>query len=260
MTERPMLVKMVENKNNEIFMKILRFIQFGVFIALTHQAQAGFFGGGVSSNTSKTFDHQQDGFRVNFGSHINSALDLEFNYVEFGNSSFDDPSHVPPDLDDVDDIGTFENIGFGGISSSEGGLKYTGIESLDTFGISAGLKLKKNVKSWLQVYARASFLAWESQVEQFELYSEREPLDDDGDSTSADNATNQTPCGSLAECRWKIEDKKVQALDFWYGYGFIIKPASWIAIRTEYSTITLNAVDFPKSVLEGLSANLEIHF
>jgi len=241
-------------------MKILRFIQFGVFIALTHQAQAGFFGGGVSSNTSKTFDHQQDGFRVNFGSHINSALDLEFNYVEFGNSSFDDPSHVPPDLDDVDDIGTFENIGFGGISSSEGGLKYTGIESLDTFGISAGLKLKKNVKSWLQVYARASFLAWESQVEQFELYSEREPLDDDGDSTSADNATNQTPCGSLAECRWKIEDKKVQALDFWYGYGFIIKPASWIAIRTEYSTITLNAVDFPKSVLEGLSANLEIHF
>lgn len=260
MTERPMLVKMVENKNNEIFMKILRFIQFGVFIALTHQAQAGFFGGGVSSNTSKTFDHQQDGFRVNFGSHINSALDLEFNYVEFGSSSFDDPSHVPPDLDDVDDIGTFENIGFGGISSSEGGLKYTGIESLDTFGISAGLKLKKNVKSWLQVYARASFLAWESQVEQFELYSEREPLDDDGDSTSADNATNQTPCGSLAECRWKIEDKKVQALDFWYGYGFIIKPASWIAIRTEYSTITLNAVDFPKSVLEGLSANLEIHF
>lgn len=187
MTERSMLVKMVENKNNEIFMKILRFIQFGVFIALTHQAQAGFFGGGVSSNTSKTFDHQQDGFRVNFGSHINSALDLEFNYVEFGNSSFDDPSHVPPDLDDVDDIGTFENIGFGGISSSEGGLKYTGIESLDTFGISAGLKLKKNVKSWLQVYARASFLAWESQVEQFELYSEREPLDDDGDSTSAAN-------------------------------------------------------------------------
>ena len=260
MTERAMLVKIPENKNNEIFMKILRFIQFSVLIALTHQAQAGFFGGGVSSNTSKTFDHQQDGFRVNFGSHINSALDLEFNYVEFGASSYDDPNFIDPDPDDSEDRGSFENTGFGSVSGSQGGLVYTGIETLDTFGVSAGLKLKKNVKSWLQVYARASFLAWESQVEQFELYSVREPLDDDGDSTTTNNATNQTPCGSLDECRWKIEDKKVQALDFWYGYGFIIKPASWIAIRTEYSTITLNAVDFPKSVLEGLSANLEIHF
>jgi opacity protein-like surface antigen len=241
-------------------MRIPRYISFAALITLTGFAHAGFFGGGVSSNSSKSFDHRTDGFQVNFGSHISSVVDLEFNYVDFGTSSFDKPNFITPDPTDEDDNGSFENIGYGTTSSSNGGLKYTGISSLDTFGVSAGIKLRKNINSWLEVFARASFLAWESTTEEFELYSEREPLDDDGDTVDASLATNQTPCNTLDECRQPLESKKHQALDFWYGYGLIIKPASWLAIRTEYSIVTLNAVDFPKGVLEGLSASLEIHF
>lgn len=226
----------------------------------TSYAFAGFIGGGSSTNSSKSFDHQENGFQVNFGSHINQAVDLEFNYVEFGASSFDDPSFVEPDTLDANDFGTFENIGFGGVSRGDGGIKYSGFNKIETFGVGAGLKLKKSVKSWLEVYAKVSFLAWESQASRFELYSARAPQNDDGDTVSEQNATNQTPCGSLASCRQELESTKFQAVDFWYGYGFIVKPTSWIALRTEYSIITLNATEFPKSVLEGLTASLEIHF
>ena len=237
-----------------------RLITFTALIAISGFAHAGFFGGGVSSNSSKSFDHRTDGFRVNFGSHINSALDLEFNYVEFGTSSYDDPEILPPETDALDDNGSFENIGFGSVSRSSGGLKYTGIDSIDTFGVSGGLKIKKDINNWLQVFARASFLAWESTTEDFELYGTRKPENDEGDSVTEANATNQTPCGTLGTCRQSLGSKKHQALDFWYGYGIIMKPTSWIAIRAEYSIVTLNAVDFPKSVLEGLSTSLEIHF
>jgi opacity protein-like surface antigen len=237
-----------------------RLITFTALIAISGFAHAGFFGGGVSSNSSKSFDHRTDGFRVNFGSHINSALDLEFNYVDLGTSSYDDPEYAPADTDDEDSNASFENIGFGDTTSSSGGIKYSGIRSIDTFGVSGGLKLKKNVNKWLQVFARASFLAWESTTEEFELYSVREPQNDDGDTVIEANATNQTPCGTLEQCPQSLGSKKHQALDFWYGYGLIIKPTSWIAIRAEYSIVTLNAVEFPKSVLEGLSTSLEIHF
>ena len=101
-----------------------RLITFTALIAISGFAHAGFFGGGVSSNSSKSFDHRTDGFRVNFGSHINSALDLEFNYVDLGTSSYDDPTYAPADTSDEDSNASFENTGFGETTSSSGGIKY----------------------------------------------------------------------------------------------------------------------------------------
>ena len=242
-------------------MRIQSFILLLIFISYSTIASAGYLGLGTSSYTSKTFDHQQDGFRFDFGSNINNTLDLEFNIIDFGASGFDDPTYTSPDPDDTTDRGSFQNGGFGTATSSDGGLTYTGIDTLSTYGISAGFKLKKSIKSWLQLYARASFLAWESTTNKFEIYTPRQLQNDDGDIVFTEqDATNQNPCGNFDYCRQEVEGNKHQAVDFWYGYGFIIKPTSWMAIRTEYSIVTLNAVEFPKGVLEGLSASLEIHF
>lgn len=221
---------------------------------------AGFIGGGQSHITSKSFDNQSNGARLDFGSHINSALDLEFSLVDFGESSYQDPTIIDPEPLATNDLGSFEDTGFGKVSGSEGGLVYRGIEKFSTQGISSGFKLRKKVNNWFQVYARASFLAWKADTTEFELYTTRTPLNENGDLTQEELAVNLTPCGGLTVCRNPIKSNSHLAMDFWYGYGFIIKPFSWLAVRTEYSITTLNAVDFPKSVLEGLSTTLEIHY
>jgi opacity protein-like surface antigen len=238
----------------------LRLFNFITLLFISSSSFAGFIGGGVSFNSSKTFDKQKDGFRLDFGSHANSVVDLEFTLVDFGESSFNDPTFVEAQTPLDTDLGSFENIGFGSVSSSDGGLTFTGIKSLNTFGIGTGLKLRKSVNTWLQVYAKASFLAWESTAEMFKIYSPRPPQNSEGNVVALGVATNQNPCGTFTECRQPSQEIKHQAVDFWYGYGFIIKPLSWLAIRTEYSITTLNAVDFPKSVIEGVTASLEVHF
>jgi hypothetical protein len=236
------------------------YMPFFALLILSAPSFAGFIGGGSSFNSSKSFDQQEDGMRLDFGSHASDVFDLEFNLVDFGESSYDDPTYIQPDDAEPDDLGSFTNPGFGSASSSDGGIKYTGISSLETMGIGMGLKLKKPVNSWLQVYARASFLLWQSDAQNFEFYGERKPEDEDGDPTSVESAVNQNPCGTLSTCRIDTQESKTQAVDFWYGYGLIAKPFSWLAIRTEYSITTLNAVEFPKAVLEGVSVSLEAHF
>jgi hypothetical protein len=241
-------------------MQTRHYMQFFALLILSAPSFAGFIGGGTSFNGSKSFDQQEDGMRLDFGSHANSVLDLEFNLVDFGESSYDDPTYIQPDPLETDDLGSFTNPGFGSVSSSDGGIQYTGISSLETMGIGMGLKLKKSVSSWLQVYGRASFLLWQSDAQNFEFYGVRDHENAAGDLTTEALAVNQNPCGTLSTCRIDTEESKTQAVDFWYGYGLIAKPFSWLAIRTEYSITTLNAVEFPKAVLEGVTISLEAHF
>jgi hypothetical protein len=84
---------------------------------------------------------------------------------------------------EANDLGAFTNPGFGSVSSSDGGMQYTGISSLETMGIGMGFKLKKSVSSWLQVYARASFLLWQSDSQNFEFYGVHDPENAAGDLT-----------------------------------------------------------------------------
>lgn len=257
---------MATNKNNDT--KAMRSLipsicVFTLSLFVSQVTQAGYLGSGYSSNSSESFDTQRDGFRVDFGANVNSFLDLEWSYVDFGESLYDDPTFEPGDttnLDTSDDDGRFTDVGFGSQRSSE----YSGFSDLHTKGAAAGLKFKKSANNWLQFYARVSLLAWEAQTTAFEIYAPRQPEDSDGNvisGTDTSAAVNETPCGGFDYCRTPGEPGKTSwAVDFWYGYGLIMKPFSWMAIRAEYSMVTLNAVEFPKAVLEGFNTSLEIHF
>jgi hypothetical protein len=49
-------------------------MQFFALIILSAPNFAGFIGGGTSFNSSKSFDHQEDGLRLNFDSHASMYL------------------------------------------------------------------------------------------------------------------------------------------------------------------------------------------
>lgn len=237
-----------------------------ISILFTSTATAGYFGASQSFNKTATFDTQEDGLRVDFGSDVTPWLDLEWSYIDYGHSTFDDPTFNPGDDTDDDDNERYENIGFGNQRVNEQTAEFTGITNLRTQGIAAGLKFKKSVNNWLQLYARVSFMAWYVESTNVSIYQPRDPYDAEGNQiTNPDdfsNADNLNGCGHLDFCRIEDTDNPNTnwAVDFWYGYGAIIKPYSWLAIRTEYSIVTLNAVDFPKSTLEGFSAGLEIFY
>lgn len=226
---------------------------------------AGYFGASQSFNTTASFDQQDDGFRVDFGSNATDWLDLEWSYIDYGNSAYDDPNFVLGDPDDEDDEDRFENTGYGTQRVNEQTASYSGISYLRAQGIGAGLKFKKQVNNWMQLYGRISFLAWQADSTNVTIFAPRPAYDSDGnalaDPNDVTNANNLNDCGTLSYCRIESSEKEqTWAVDFWYGYGALFKPFSWLAIRTEYSIVTLNAVEFPKGTLEGFSAGLEIHF
>lgn len=237
----------------------MRLFLFSIFTLLSFNSFAGYFGGGVSHTKSESFDTQYNGIRVDFGANVNSFLDLEWNYIDFGKSSYDDPSYTAgntTNTDTTDDDPDFTNTGFGIESNS----RFFGLKDIRTQGLAGGLKFKKSINTWIQVFARASLLAWEAKTTQFSLYAPVEPEDDTGNPVSEALATNASPCG-FDLCRTNDEDGKAHwAVDFWYGYGVLIKPVSWLALRAEYSFTTLDAVDFPRGKMEGLNSSLEIHF
>lgn len=235
-------------------------------VMLPPLSHGGYFGASESMNTSASFDQQDNGFRVNFGTSATSWLDLEWSYMDFGYSRYNDPEFVLGDTEDDNDVDRYENILFGSQIVNDEKAEFSGISKLRTRGLSAGLKFNKPINSWMNLYARASLMAWEAESIALNIYAPRKAFDEDGteitDISDASLAANLNPCSSLDFCR--IEDTanptQTWAVDFWYGYGFTIKPFDWLAIRAEYANITLNAIEFPKAKLESFSAGLEIHY
>ena len=243
---------------------------FSFFLIPTSHSEGGYVGVGTAFNSSEAFDNQDSGLRLDWGANITDGIDLEWSLIDFGKSYYDDPTLVAPDLTDSDesnDSPQFENIGFGTASSSGGG-SYQGISSLHTLGLSAGLKFKKRVNDWIQIFARASFLGWQANTNMVGIYGATEAeyatIDAEGNALPSGDTSiisNYNPCGNNGFCRDIEENGKTHyAVDFWYGYGIMAKPYKWLALRAEYSITTLNAVDFPKATLEGFTTSMEIHY
>ncbi|MEH6346660.1 MAG: hypothetical protein V7785_16325 [Bermanella sp.] len=243
---------------------------FTILHILPCHSEGGYVGVGTAFNSSATFDKQDAGLLIQWGATITDGIDLEWGLVDFGKSYYDDPTFIAPDLTDDDegnDSAQFENLGYGDASSAGGG-SYKGISNIHTLGLSAGLKFKKRVNNWMQVFARASFLGWQAKTSMVEIYGPTEvqyaTVDADGDALPNGDTSiisNYNPCGNLGFCRALEEDGKTHyAVDFWYGYGLIARPYKWLALRAEYSITTLNAVNFPKATLEGFSTSVEIHY
>ncbi len=236
-----------------------------IFLVSPCFAEGGYIGGGQSINSSVTFDKQGNGFRIDWGTKATSGIDLEWNYVDFGTSSYDDPT---PKYDIVAEahentvIADFDNTRFGTVSRTNG--SYVGISSIHTQGLSAGLKFKLQSNNWLQLFARASFLAWQANTTDVSIYANRAARDAEGNLIAEGDTTseikNYNPCNQLGACTRLSTGKTFYAVNFWYGYGVIIKPYSWMALRMEYSNTTLSAKEFPEAKLDQFNTSLELHF
>ncbi|MCP5326419.1 MAG: hypothetical protein H7A09_08885 [Oceanospirillaceae bacterium] len=241
-------------------MRILPLLALCLFATNVTYA-GGFIGAGYSMNNTNDYDHEQSTTRIDFGAKVHPNLDLEWNLVDLGVSAFNDPTFVPADTTDSDednDTPNFTNTRFGTVSRSEG--SYTGLSQVHPRGVGVGLKWHTDIDTWLDFFIRGSMLAWGAETKSLEIYGPREALDANGDPTTEDNAANLNPCGNLAYCRIEEEGKKLWAVNYWFGTGFLIRPMEHLVIRTEFSGTRLKARDYPYSQYEILTTSLEFHF
>lgn len=245
---------------------MLRFIASFCVLALALPAYGeGYYVGlGTSLNNTNDLDHENDGIRLDWGAKVHPNLDLEWNLVDLGESSYNDPTFVAGNTDDTDednDRHTFKNTGFGEVNSSAG--SYTGISKIHVKGLGVGLKWHGAYTSWLDIYARGSMLAWQGDTNSIEVYGEREALDSNGDPLpdgSSETPANLNPCGHLNYCRIEETGKKYWAVNYWFGAGFVFSPLDWLKLRTEASSVILKAEGFPQVQYESIGATVEVHF
>jgi len=237
-----------------------------VLSALTSVATAnGYLGIGTSLNNSNDFDHEDDGIRVDWGAKVHPNLYLEWNYVDFGKSIYNDPTFVPGNEDDDDednDLANFTGTRFGTVNRGRG--IYSGFSDVHVKGIATGLKWHGGVTKDLRVFLRTSLLAWQGTSTEIDIYGADAPKDADGDPLpdGADpaEAVNENPCGNFSYCRLERTGKTYWAVNYWMGAGFNYQPLSWLELRAEASTITVKAEGFPQATYESIGATVELHF
>lgn len=236
-------------------------------LASTTFAGGGYLGLGTSLNNSNDFDHEDDGLRVDWGAKIHPNLYLEWNYVDFGKSIYNDPTFVPGNEDDDDednDSATFTGTRFGDVRGTSGdSAAYVGLNDVQIEGIATGLKWQANIVESTQIFLRTSLLAWKGTTTELQIFGPRspelngDPLPDGADPSTADNLN---PCGTLSYCRIEKEGKTYWAVNYWMGAGFSYQTLSWLQFRAEASTITVKAEGFPQATYESIGATMELHF
>lgn len=234
-------------------------------LASTTFAGGGYLGLGTSLNNSNDFDHEDDGLRVDWGAKIHPNLYLEWNYVDFGKSIYNDPTFVPGNEDDDDednDLADFTGTRFGEVNRGQG--RYTGFSDVHVKGIATGLKWHGGMTESVRVFLRTSLLAWQGSSTEITIEGPRVPSDADGDplpdGADPSTAENQNSCGNFSYCRIEKEGKTYWAVNYWMGAGFSYQPLSWLQFRAEASTITVKAEGFPQATYESIGATMELHF
>lgn len=96
------------------------------------------------------------------------------------------------------------------------------------------------------------------------LYGPQQALDEDNeplpDTSDPSQASNLNPCGNLTYCRTQSVGKTFWAVNYWMGAGFVYQAFPWLKLRSEFSSTTLKAANFPRATYESISATIEIHF
>lgn len=226
---------------------------------------SGYIGFGTSLNNTNDFDHEDDGPRVDWGAKIHPNLYLEWNYVDFGESLYNDPTFVPGNTEDDDednDLPNFNETRFGTVNRGRG--SYSGISDVHVKGIATGLKWHGGLTDDIRVFLRTSMLAWQGTSNEVDIYGPDVPKDSEGeplpDGADPSTANNQNPCGNFSYCRIEKTGKTYWAVNYWMGAGFNYAPLPWLQFRGEVSTITVKAQGFPQATYESIGMTMELHF
>jgi hypothetical protein len=225
-------------------------------IVLSSNAYAledGFMGLYAGSTSSLDADSTSNSFKILTGAHVTSRITLEFGYVNFGKTSYDDPTPVntgnnkanisfkdgehgsvsPGQLGDAtvvtDGKNTYDN---------KGNAQFNGISEFETQGALINLRYRLPINNEFDFFVKTGFFAWAADYQNINIVAEQ-----NGTITRTETKSSQTSGANTIS-----------------GAGFIYRPIPQLSIRTELETTAISSIDMPRTRLQNITLGVNWEF
>lgn len=226
--------------------------------ALTLSASAfategGFLGVYPGVSSSLDADKTSSSFKILTGAHVTSRISLEFGYVNFGVTRYNDPTAVNTDACNCRI--SFRDADHGSISYGQLGdptpdangkneynnkspSSFTGISEFTPEGALINLRYRFPILDSLDFFVKTGFFAWAADYQTIKITADK-----DGTITRIDEKESQTSA--------------VNAIS---GGGFIYSPIPQLSFRAELESTAISSGDMPRTRLQNISIGANWEF
>lgn len=208
--------------------------------------EGGFIGAYTGTSASLDADKTTTTFKILTGAHITSRLSLEFAYVNFGETSFKDPTAI--NTDDGDENISFSDADHGSISfgqlgeatvvdggrdtyDSKGSTSFTGISEFTPEGGLINLRYRFPIVDSVDFFVKTGFFAWVADYKSIKITASQ-----DGTITRTIEKVSQT-----------------SGVNTISGGGFIYRPLPQLSLRAELETTAISSAEMPRTRLQNIS-------
>jgi OmpA-like transmembrane domain len=232
-----------------------------VIIALTMScsvvaSEGGFIGVYGGGSSSLDADSTGSTFKILTGAHITSRLTLEFGYVNFGATSYDDPSAI--NLDNNNQNISFNNAEHGSITfgqlgdativdggkntyDAKGSAEFNGISEFTPEGALINFRYRFPMLDTLDFFVKTGFFAWVADYKTIKITAEQ-------------NATAADLTPSIEK---SSQTSGVNAIS---GAGFIYRPIPQLSLRTELESTAISSAEMPRTRLQNIAFGINWEF
>ncbi len=213
----------------------------------------GVYGGGASSQEA---DSTSSTFKILTGAHITSRLTLEFGYVNFGATSYDDPEAI--NLGNNNQNISFNNAEHGSIAfgqlgeativdpgkdtyDAKGSAEFTGMSEFTPEGALINFRYRFPMLDSLDFFLKTGFFAWVADYKTIKI-------------TAVQNAT---AADLIPTTEKTSQTSGVNAIS---GAGFIYKPMPQLSLRAELESTAISSFEMPRTRLQNLSFGINWEF
>ncbi len=213
----------------------------------------GFIGTYIGASSSLDADSTSNTFKILTGAHVTSRITLEFGYINYGATAYDDPKAI--------NLGTnkanisFDDAAHGAISfgqlgdatvvvdgkdtyDGKGDAEFEGISEFTPEGGLINLRYRFPMTDEFDFFVKTGFFAWVADYKSIQITASQ----DDGITTS-DVKSSQT--------------SGVNAIS---GAGFIYRPIPQLSLRTELESTAISSGEMPRTRLQNISFGINWEF
>lgn len=209
----------------------------------------------LGSVSSLDADSTSSSFKILTGAHVTSRLTLEFGYVNFGTTSYNDPSAINQGNNRANI--SFRDAKHGSVSpgalgdptpvsgsastyDNKGNAEFNGISEFTPEGGLINLRYRFPMNDEIDFFVKTGFFAWAADYQYIKIVAEQ------------GNANNII----------RTEEKASQAsgVNTISGAGFIYRPIQQLSIRTELESTAISSAEMPRTRLQNISLGLNWEF
>jgi hypothetical protein len=214
--------------------------------ASSFATEGGFIGAYTGISSSLDADKTSSSFKILTGAHVTSRISLEFAYINFGATSYNDPTAI--NVDTSNSNISFKDASHGTIShgqlgdsvpdvngrntyTNKGSSSFSGISEFTPEGGLINLRYRFPILDNLDFFVKTGFFAWVADYKTIKITADK-----DGKIVRTDEKDSQTSA--------------VNAIS---GGGFIYFPIPELSLRAELESTAISSGEMPRTRLQNIS-------